>query len=175
MSTARRRRVRRHERAARPRDAREVRLAVLSGLAVVAGTVLGVWLLRPGGLASRQPRAAWFVTFAVVGVAVASVWALRSRPASRRRARAGIGLAAVMIGAIVAWFAWPGGVIKDYPTAPAGDVDLSPILEQTPTVPSPDEVPGSTAAGSTGTATTSPTTTPPTTTDTPATTGGSAP
>jgi hypothetical protein len=147
MSTGKRR-VRRLQPQTRRRAPGELRVAVLAALAVVGGTVLGVWLLRPGGLASRQPRAAWLATAVVGGLVAVVVWARRARRPEQRRARGLAGTASVLAAAAVAAVLWPGGIVKDDGPPPA-DFDLSELLGE-PTISVPeDAAPVTTGPGST--------------------------
>lgn len=148
---------------ARPRWA--VAKAVGAAVAIVVGTVLMVWLLRPGpdpysgGLANRQPRASWLVS-GVVAAVIAGVFAvLRARRgvlARRTIALPGV-LVLVAIGAALAGVLWPGGLLRHTPEVPEMP-DLGDISDEFPfdTVPTdlPDEVVPPTDDADDGTATT---------------------
>ena len=135
----------------RPRS--EIIVAVIVGAAIVAVTLLTIWLLRPGargvpgggGLVARQPRSSLLVglTF-LLGLAV--VVRLLRHPIGRMSRRVGIavGIGAVLVLAVVAGLFWPGGLLRDYGTpdlpTPGSSV---PVPSSTP---KPTVTPGSTAA-----------------------------
>jgi hypothetical protein len=77
-----------------------------------------IWLLRPGGLADRQPRSSWLVGFVIGAVAVSSYVVLR--PSSRlkisRRIALGGSYALIAVAAVVAGFVWPHGLIRHTPS-----------------------------------------------------------
>src|SRR5690349_6034428 len=93
---------------------REIVTAVLGASAVVFGTALLIWLMRPGntatpgsgGLIHRQPRVSWLIFFGIVVLIIAIVWITRSRR-FRERPRVPIAIASVVviILAVVAGFA----------------------------------------------------------------------
>lgn len=177
MSTSRNRRARsrsgarRHGQPLPPlRSRREVVTAVLGAVAVVAGTILMVWLLRPGtagvpgtgGLASRQPRATWLVVLTIGALVALTWWTLRRQRDWRGKVIVLLfgGWVLVLVAAAVAGALWPGGLLRHTPETPA-PLDLAE-LEDLPstTLPgatsAPGEVTPSTAAGTA--ATTTPTT-----------------
>jgi hypothetical protein len=154
--------------ATRTRPTSEIVLAVISAVAVVGGTLLVVWLLRPGppgslgtgGLAARQPRVALLVTLTIAAVGLAVWWILRRRRAGRLSNRAAlIGTVAVMIvGALIAGFVWPGGLLRKYPSFAE-----IPDFTETPAVPDssvPDSTPPATTSSSPSTSAPSSTTSP---------------
>lgn len=122
----------------RRRARREVVLAVGLSVAVVAGTALLVWLLRPGsaatpgtgGLAHRQPRVTWLVVLSVAAALSATAWILRPRSRLRARRRIAVPAALVVVaaGTVGAGFAWPSGLLR-HPIAPPdlSDIDLSEL------------------------------------------------
>jgi len=71
----------------RHRSRRELWQAIGGAVAVVLGTALLVWLLRPGtagvegtgGLASRQPRASWLVAL-TLAAGIAFCWYVWRHP-----------------------------------------------------------------------------------------------
>ncbi|GIU87777.1 MAG: hypothetical protein KatS3mg009_2292 [Acidimicrobiia bacterium] len=114
--------------------------AVLGAVAVVAGTLLSVWLLRPGppgtegtgGLATRQPRATWLVVGTLAALGAYAWWARRGR--HRRGARRGLVLAlgalALLGGAAAAARWWPGGLLREYePPFDPADLEEVPAPE----------------------------------------------
>jgi peptidoglycan biosynthesis protein MviN/MurJ (putative lipid II flippase) len=126
----------------RSRARSEIVVAVAVGLAIVLGTVLLIWLLRPGapgqhgsgGLFSRQPRATLFVviTLAVLGGAI--WWVLRHRI---RRVSRGLAIVlccvVVLGGAAVVASLWPGGVIHHWQSQPSVNQSPPPTPPPTPT------------------------------------------
>lgn len=112
MSTVRRRRIRRLEQAPK-RSRKEVTTALLGAIAVVAFTIVAVWILRPGGIASRQPRLSWLVALALVAVVIIVIYAIRPERTPRQRTVwVPAWLSAVAIIVLVAWFTWPGGIMR---------------------------------------------------------------
>src|SRR5262245_22542506 len=109
------------------RERREVMIAVGGAVAIVAGTILLIWLMRPGaagtegtgGILNRQPRASWLVGVTLVAAIAFLWWAL-----SKQRDWRGkfiilflggwvlLGLAALLAGIL-----WPGGLLRH--TTPA--------------------------------------------------------
>lgn len=174
MSTSRSRRTRgrsgprRHGQPLPPlHSRREVVTAVLGAVAVVAGTILLVWLLRPGttgvpgtgGLASRQPRATWLVVLTVLALVVLTWWTVRRQRRWREKVVVLMvgGWVLVLAAAAVAGVLWPGGLLRHTPEAPE-PLDLSGIEDLvTTTLPgattAPAEVPPTTGAGTAGTTT----------------------
>jgi hypothetical protein len=137
------------------RSRRELLTAVGGASAVVLGTALMIWLLRPGtsgvdgtgGLASRQPRAAWLVGLTLVALIAFTWWAMRRQRSWRGRAVVVllIGWVILLLGAVLAGILWPGGLLRHTEPAPdIGDVTtttLPPALQSTtpgetaPTIP----------------------------------------
>jgi hypothetical protein len=175
----------------RERSRREIATALGAVVAIVGGTALAIWLLRPGdplvpgtgGLAHRQPRATWLVAGSVLAAVVAVVFILRSRK-WRRRAKAAIpaALAIILVVAIAVGVMWPGALLRTYVPIPEAP-DLPPPSITAPaetsapgqtTAPGQSTVPGRTTAPG---ATTAPVGTTPATNATvptvPPTTGGS--
>ena len=124
------------------RSRSDIVVAVAVGLAIVLGTVLLIWLLRPGstshegsgGLFSRQPRATLFVviTLAVLGGVIWWVLHHRIRRVSRRLA---IVLSCVVVlgGAAVVAIVWPGGLVHHWESQP--NVPVSPAPTPPTTTP----------------------------------------
>ena len=115
-----RQRRRRQQTYQQPRDRREVTTAVLASVAVVGGTVFAIWMLRPGGLADRQPRISWVIGLALL-LAVALVGYV-TRPRTRlkldRRIAIGGGAAIIAVLALVVCVTWPKGIIRHTKTFP---------------------------------------------------------
>jgi hypothetical protein len=96
--------------------------AILGAAAVVLGTALIVWMLRPGtsgvegtgGLASRQPRAAWLVGLTLLALVAFTWWALRRQRSWRGRFVVVLltGWAILLLGAVLAGILWPGGLLR---------------------------------------------------------------
>lgn len=121
----------------RARSRREITIAVAGAVGVVLGTLLMIWLLRPGptgtegtgGLMSRQPRAAWLVALTLAGLVAFTWWALRRQ--RRWQGKAVIVLASgwviLLLAAVLAGILWPGGLLRH--TEPVPEIDpglLSP-------------------------------------------------
>ena len=97
----------------------ELVTAVGAAVAIVAGTALMIWLLRPGGLADRQPRSSWLVGIVLIASAVLTFEILRPKSPvkklSRQVALGGFGI--IVVGAVLAGVFWPGGIVRHTPTA----------------------------------------------------------
>jgi hypothetical protein len=137
--------------------------AIAGAAAVVLGTALVVWLLRPGtsgvegtgGLASRQPRAVWLVALTLLALLAFTWWALRRQRAWRGRIVVVlvIGWVVVLLVAVVAGILWPGGLLRHTQAPPdVGDLTtttLPPELQSTApggtTAPAATTAPGATA------------------------------
>jgi hypothetical protein len=165
-SRTRRRAVPKH------RDRREVTTAVVTAAAVVLGTAVMIWLLRPGppgtegtgGIANRQPRAAWLVALTIAALLAFGWWAL-SRP--RRRPSTTVvlivGALVILLLAVLAGFLWPGGLLRH--TEPLPEIDTGDVTSTT----LPMELDATTVPGATtGTVSTEATVTPTTPTPAPA-------
>jgi magnesium-transporting ATPase (P-type) len=110
---------------ARPRS--EIVTAVAVSAAIVLGTALLVWLMRPGtvgvagggGLFNRQPRMTILVllTAAVIAGLVLFVVRRRRPPRFGVRGSIAIGTSVTLVLAVVAGIFWPGGVIRHWPAA----------------------------------------------------------
>jgi len=157
---------RRREQYQSPRSRAEVRTAVAVAVAIVAATGLMIWLLRPGGLADRQPRSSWLVGFVLIASVVLLYEVLRPKtPVKKlsRRVSLGGGFGIIAVLALIAGFAWPGGLIRHTPSlAPLPTVPTSnPLTSTSASAPSTTAVPGTTVAPGT-TAAGATTSTPPT-------------
>jgi len=139
------------------RSRAEVITAVAGAAAVVVGTLLLVWLLRPatgpgtGGLIHRQPRAAWLIILTAGAAAAALRWAGRSRRATHRRTAIAVAMVLVGVAAVAGGALWPGGLLRHVQSIPGHTVrptDTSlPVSNSTPgTTPQPLSTP-STAPG----------------------------
>jgi len=136
----------------------EIVKAVLVSAAIVAVTAVIVWMLRPGpagvpatgGIMNRQPRASWLVFAAVVVGVIACWFILRGSPRARRRAKVlvPIALVVVLLGAVGAGLAWPGGLLR-HDVAPSAEPQPPPTTPTTP--PTPPTTPTTTkSTGTTG-------------------------
>jgi hypothetical protein len=143
---------------ARPRA--EIVVAVLAAIGIVLGTVLLVWLLRPGepgvpgggGLMARQPRVSLLVVLGAALTAFAIWWVLkgRRRPKRVNRRTAVTVTACVMIVALVlAGVFWPGGLVRHYPSR-VSESELQTPIQTVPDQTAPGTSPGTSApSGST--------------------------
>jgi hypothetical protein len=166
MSSPGARQRRRREQYQNPRTRSELVTAVGAGVAIVAGTALMIWLLRPGGLADRQPRASWLVALALIA-ALSVVYTVLRRDKRRETSRPvvlAIALGAVAVIAIVAGIVWPGGLLRHTPKAITVPTPTSPTASTpTQTTPTPTTLggaststPGATPTTKAATATTAP-------------------
>jgi len=113
---------------ARVRPRSEVVVAVAVAVGIVLATVFLVWALRPGtagvpgtgGIMSRQPRVSVLIVAAVVVLAIGLWWVFRRRGLRRfsRRVAALIVIGVVLVASILVAIFWPGGIVRDYPSAP---------------------------------------------------------
>jgi hypothetical protein len=107
----------------RPRA--EVFTAVGVSAAIVIGTALLIWLMRPGvagvegggGLFNRQPRMTILVLLTIAVLAGVALYVLRRRhpPRFGTQGSIAIGSAATVVLAVVAGIFWPGGAIRHWP------------------------------------------------------------
>ena len=159
--------------ASKPRA--EVFTAVAVGTAIVIGTLLLIWLIRPGpvgvpgkgGLLSRQPRMTLLILLTILAVAACGAYIYRRHkepPLGRNRAFA-LGAVVLVVLAVLAGVFWPGGVIRHWPKQPK--------IATTPST-LPASVPSTAKAGTgpTTTAKTGATVTIPTTATSPTTKAG---
>jgi hypothetical protein len=113
---------------ARVRPRSEVVVAVAVAVGIVLLTVFLVWALRPGtagvpgtgGFMSRQPRVWVLIIVALIVLAVGLWWVFRRRGLRRfsRRVAALIVIGVVLVASILIAIFWPGGIVRDYPSAP---------------------------------------------------------
>jgi multisubunit Na+/H+ antiporter MnhB subunit len=164
MSSPGARQRRRRQQYQTPRTRRELATAIAAGASIVAATALMIWLLRPGGLADRQPRSSWLVGLTLIAVAIACYVVLRRdskvKEANRRVALAG-SIAVIALVAVLAGIFWPKGIIRHTPklatvpatplnsttTAPAGSNTTAPGATTVPgvtTTPPTTRAPGAT-------------------------------
>jgi hypothetical protein len=135
----------------RRRSRRELLTAIGGAVAVVLATALLIWLMRPGtpgvegtgGLASRQPRAAWLVALTLIALVAFSWWAIRRQESWRGKFVIVLVVGWVILGllAVLAGILWPGGLLRHTEPVPEApdptDVTLPPELQTT--------IPGATA------------------------------
>ena len=144
MST--RRRIGRERYTVPQRRPRGELLKTVGGVAaVVVGTLVMVWLLRPGtgsasgGLVSRQPRAAWLIVLTASAALAAVSWLRRTRSrriAARPVAALVAAMALVAVAAVAAGAMWPGGLLRHTPGGPP-----APRFETETTLPAATSAP----------------------------------
>ena len=145
---------------------RDVVVATLVSVGIVAATLLLIWLLRPpgatpgtGGLFARQPRATLLVilTCLVIGVVLFSVIRGRRFRGRNRRLLGSTATIVLVIAAVAAGIFWPDGLIRHWPRQPK--VSDTPATDDTTVAPTvPPTVAPTTAKGTTPTTTPAPTT-----------------
>jgi cytochrome bd-type quinol oxidase subunit 2 len=123
MSSPGARQRRRRDQYQAPRRQSEVVTAVAVAAGIVIGSALMIWLLRPGGMADRQPRSSWLVATALIAAIVAV--SLVFRTAKQREINTPVWLAGsfagILVVAIGAGIVWPHGLLRHTPppiTAP---------------------------------------------------------
>ncbi len=162
MSSPGARQRRRREQYQAPRSRRELAIAVGASLFIVVATALMIWLLRPGGIADRQPRSSWLFGGTFFAVVLACYVILRpgSRlKVDRRLALAGsLGVIAVVSVATGVFMRMHGGFLRHTPKP------FVPVT--TPTSPTPSAPTTTAPAGTTTTAAAGSTTAPPVATTT---------
>jgi hypothetical protein len=153
----------------RRRSRAEIVQAVGISAGIVVCTAVLIWLLRPGsvgsiasgGLMNRQPRSSALVIGALALAGGVTWWVLRvsRRARGHEQVVLPVALGVVLVAAVIAGFAWPGGLLRH---------DVAP-----PPIPTPSSVAttSTTAASSTTTAAAGTSTTGATSTSAPATTG----
>ena len=134
---------------------RRSRAEIVQAVGVAAGIVLAtallVWLMRPGpssspiatgGLMNRQPRASWLVGGALGIALLAAWWILRVSKRAKENLKivAPVTAGAILVVAVIAGIAWPGGLLRH-------QVALPPVTTTTTTT----GVTTTTAAGATTT------------------------
>jgi magnesium-transporting ATPase (P-type) len=111
----------------RPRA--EVITAVAVAVAIVAGTLLLIWLMRPGkvgvpgggGLLSRQSRMTILLVLTAAALLGVFFWVRSGRRRPKRLGQRGAiiaGSAVVIVLAILGGIFWPGGVVRHWPNQP---------------------------------------------------------
>jgi len=131
-----------------PRTRAELMAAAGASIAIVGGTAFMIWLLRPGGLADRQPRSSWLVAIVIIASVIACYLILRpkSRLKMSRRVALSGALGVIAVAAVLTGVFWPGGIVRHTPSFPA-----------TVPLPSSTAIPGATTTPPTaGTQTTRP-------------------
>jgi cytochrome bd-type quinol oxidase subunit 2 len=117
MSSPGARQRRRRDQYQAPHSRAELVTAVSVGVGIVVGTALMIWLLRPGGLADRQPRSSWLISVALLA-ALGAVWFVLSSAKKRdinTRLWLGGSLAGIVVVAVLAGFLWPSGLLRHTP------------------------------------------------------------
>jgi peptidoglycan biosynthesis protein MviN/MurJ (putative lipid II flippase) len=137
------------------RHKHEVRIAVAVSAGIILGTILLIWLMRPGptgipgqgGLLARQPRMTILLIIAAVVVVGYIAFSARRRQGSRLGSKGAIAMGVVVIFglAFVAGVFWPGGVVRHWPARPK--------IADTPTT-NPASIPSSTVPPTAATPTT---------------------
>ncbi|MDQ1533779.1 MAG: hypothetical protein QOF28_1540 [Actinomycetota bacterium] len=119
MSSPGARQRRRREQYQAPRSRRELAIAIGAAVFIVAATVFMIWILRPGGIADRQPRSSWLFGVAFFAAVIACYLILR--PSSRlkldRRVALAGALGAIVLVTAVAGIFWPHGLLRHTPKA----------------------------------------------------------
>jgi hypothetical protein len=168
MSSPGARQRRRRQQYQAPRTRAELAVAVGASVAIVGATALMIWLLRPGGLADRQPRSSWLVGGGIIA-AIVAVYVLR--PSSRLKVDRKIALPAslggILVVAVVLGIAWPGGLLRHTPPV----VTPPPVQTSASTTTAPG---GSTTTAAGGSTTVPTTTAPGSSTTAPSSTTGNA-
>ncbi len=145
---------------ARLRPRSEVFVAVAVAAGIVLGTLLLIWLLRPGtagddstgGLMTRQSRVWLLVVLAVAAAAALVAWLLRGRRRPKKlaaRVSVPVALVAVAAGAVVAGIFWPGGLVHHWPPQPNFDTQTPETTPPPVTSPPATTRPSATTVGST--------------------------
>lgn len=146
----------------RARSRREIVTAVVVCAAIVGGTLLLIWLLRPsdpsvtgsGGLMTRQPRMSLLVFGALI-IGIGVLWWINRRRHHWRgritaRSATAFAIVIMLVLAGLAGFFWPGGVIHHWPPQP------KPVTVPSTTATSASSTTTTSASSATTTATTKP-------------------
>ena len=139
MSSPGARQRRRRQQYQSPRTRREIGTAVLAAVVIVGGTVLLIWMLRPGGIADRQPKATGLIGVTLGAVLLAAYFILR--PSSRlevdRRIALAGSISVIVAAAVIAGVVWPHGLLRHTNTIPFTPTPTTPTAPGTPTSPVP--------------------------------------
>ena len=135
MSSPGARQRRRRQQYQNPRTRRELTVAIGAGVGIVAGTALMIWLLRPGGIADRQPRSSWLVGLTLLAIIAACYVVLRPRSRLKVSKRLALGgsLGVIAVVAVVVGVMWPKGIIRHTPTLATIPATTSTLPKSTPT------------------------------------------
>lgn len=163
MSSPGARQRRRRQQYQSPRTRRELGTAVLAVVVIVGGTALLIWMLRPGGIADRQPRATWLIGTALGALALALYVILR--PSSRVEVDRRIALAGsvslILAATVIAGVAWPHGLLRhthtiSFPTTPTSPTPTAPTTSPPSSGVTTTTAPAATTAAPAQTTTPSP-------------------
>jgi hypothetical protein len=168
MSSPGARQRRRRQQYQSPRTRAELVAAVGAAVGIVAATALMIWLLRPGGLADRQPRSSWLVGVVLIAGAILCFEVLRPKTPVKKLSRQvslGGGFGIIAVAAVVAGVFWPHGLLRHTPSNQFPTVPTANPLTSTSAIvaPSSTAIPGTTVAPAATTApgaTTAPTAAP---------------
>ena len=168
MSSPAARQRRRREEYKAPRPRREIAIAVAVAVGIIAATAIMIWMLRPGGIADRQPRASWLFGLALFAALIASFVVLRrdSRVKRNRVMVLALSLGTIALVVVVVSIFWPDGLLRHTPkpiepppTSPTAPVATTPTTPSTPTSAGTSTSSGATSStaptSSTGATTTS--------------------
>ena len=145
-------------------------MAIVIGTAIALGTVLLIYLMRPGtvgvqgggGLFNRQPRISWLTFSALAVGGWLTWWVLRGQRRPARRISPALRVIAVWVLVLFVYLIlsvfWPDGIIKHYPSTaiPNHPTQTIPPITAAPATTTP-----ATTANTATTTQTTPTTTKP--------------